>query len=311
LTSFLQYLYYNQHLVKVPRGFKMFYWIAYLSHTRLRDDQNPKRDYSFVWEDSKDGFVAEVKNHPTVFYKYQVFAPIEKYHDMPLYLDILKKVVEFNPDVIIMPFTPTGGEYEDGVIKILKPYRGIIIALTAAPSEKVLNELPNVRGFVGPDEKEMGRLAAQGVIANHRPRHVLIPNDKPYHQGYRERIQSITEVADSYDVKSVEEVFFEVGKEKKFLAEPVENTVIIGLGPKGTSFALKMREKYPERIIGIATMDMSDETQEAINAKILYSVIQNPREQGVRAVQIAVDILEKKTSAAYTKKNCKLKIVGA
>jgi ABC-type sugar transport system substrate-binding protein len=58
-------------------------------------------------------------------------------------------------------------------------------------------------------------------------------------------------------------------------------------------------------------MDMSDQTQEAIDAKILYSVVQNPFEQGRRAVQIIADILEKKTSAPFIKRKCKLRIVGA
>ena len=289
----------------------MSYWIAYLSHTRLRDENDPEKSYSFVWEESKNGFNSEVDNHPTIFSKSSVFAPIELYHDMPLYLDIIRMIVKLNPDVIVMPFTPTGGEYEDDLIKILKSYHGIIIAITAAPSERAKKELPNLRGFVGPDESEMGQLAAEGVIATHRPKHVLVPNDKPFHEGYRERILRITDVALSYGVESVKEVFFEVDKQEEFLVEPESDTVIIGLGPKGTSFALKMRKKYPERIVGISTMDMSDETQEAIDAKILYSVVQNPREQGVRAVQMAVDILENKTSAAFIKKKCKLRIIGA
>jgi hypothetical protein len=112
--------------------------IIYVSHTRLKNPQEPGIDFSFVWEESKDGFISEVNDHPTVFHNYSVFAPIEHYHDMPEYLKILRKVVGLDPDAIVIPFTPSGGEYEDELIEILRPYRGIIVALTAAPSEKAL-----------------------------------------------------------------------------------------------------------------------------------------------------------------------------
>lgn len=286
------------------------YSVSYLSHTRLYNPNDPERKYSFVWEDNKEGVLMEVNNHPTLFSECTVWAPEEKYHDMVIYLDILRKVVILNPDVIIMPFTPKSGEFEDEMIKILKPYQGIIIAITAGPTEKAIKELPNLRGFVGPDESEMGQMAAEGIISTHRPKHVLIPNDKPNHAGYQERIKRIKEIASLYGVESVREVFFDVEDEKTFLVEPEENTVIIGLGPMGTKLALKVRQNYPDRIVGISTMDMSDETKDAIRANLLYSVIQHPREQGVKAVQIAADILEKKTSAPYIKKKCKLRIVS-
>lgn len=272
----------------------------------------PEKKNSPVWNDIEDGVKTESNNHPNVIDQCTVVFVEEAYNDIVLFLLLLAKVVSLNPEVIIMPFSAKPGKYEDELIKILKPYRGIIIAVNAAPSEKAKKELPNLRGFVGPNEKEMAEMAAENLLSSHRVKKIIIPNDKPNLGGYQERALKIREIAALYNIESVEEVYFNPDDEKTFEFVPEEGTAIIGLGPMGTKFALRVRENYPDRIVGITTMDMDEETKKAIKANILTSVIQNPHEQGVRAVQMAVDILEgKTTSTAYKTLFCKAKFISA
>jgi len=283
--------------------------IVFLSHTRLFNPLEPEKKWSTVWEDVKFGVITEVDAHPTLLNKCTVFATKDEYHSMPVYLLLLREAVALNPAAIVMPFTPASGKYEDELIEILKTYKGVIIAVTAGPSEKAQKELPNLRGFVGPDEGEMGRLAA-AILSDHKAKHVIIPSDKPDHAGYLERIKAITEVAAIHGVESVKVIPFVVDDDKTFDFEPEEDTIIIGLGPMGTKFALRAKKNYPDRVVGISTMDMSDETKEAIKMNVLYAVIQNPKEQGAKAVRMAIDILEGKTSVSYREIFCRAKIVS-
>jgi ABC-type sugar transport system substrate-binding protein len=55
-------------------------------------------------------------------------------------------------------------------------------------------------------------------------------------------------------------------------------------------------------------MDMSDETRKAIlSGDIHCSVLQNPREQGVKAVQMAIEALTGDTST-YKNLHCKVRV---
>jgi hypothetical protein len=285
--------------------------LASISQSRLSMEDEPEKKNSPVWNDIEGGVKTESSNHPNVIDQCTVFFVKEAYNDIVLFLALLAKVVSLNPEVSIMPFSAKPGKYEDELIAILKPYRGIIIAVNAAPSERAKKELPNLRGFVGPNEKEMAEMAAENLLSSHRVKKIIIPNDKPNLGGYQERALKIREIAALYNVESVEEVYFNPDDEKTFEFVPEEGTAIIGLGPMGTKFALRVRENYPDRIVGITTMDMDEVTKEAIKANILTSVIQNPHEQGVRAVQMAVDILEgKTTSTAYKTLFCRAKFIS-
>jgi len=284
--------------------------VASISQSRLFMEDEPDKKNSPVWNDVEDGVKTEAGNHPNVIDQCTVFFVKEAYNDIVLFLALLAKVVSLNPEVIIMPFSAKPGKYEDELIAILKTYRGIIIAVNAAPSERAKKELPNLRGFVGPNEKEMAEMAAENLLSSHRVRKIIIPNDKPNLGGYQERAEKIREIASRYNVESVEEIYFNPDDEKTFEIVPEEGTAITALGPMGTKLALRVRENYPDRIVGITTMDMDEVTKEAIKANILTSVIQNPHEQGVRAVQMAVDILEgKNTSTAYKTLFCRAKLI--
>ncbi|MFA5086326.1 MAG: substrate-binding domain-containing protein [Candidatus Paceibacterota bacterium] len=267
-----------------------------------------------MWKDIHDGAKSEVDKNRDLIGEYVVLYDKEVYHDIDRVIDCYQVGVEMGADAIIGPLAPQSGPAEERLINVLRPFKGKVIAVNSGPSEKIKNALgPTLVGCAEPDEEKMGMVLAEEVFSFLKSKGiavevVIVPDDKPDHRGYRKREMSIIETALRYGVKSIKIVSINIDDESTFLVEPEDKAVIFGLGPMGTIFALKAKQRYPDRILAIGTMDMSDETREAILSNGIHcSVLQNPREQGIKAVQMAMKALAGDTSA-YKTLHCKVRV---
>lgn len=288
--------------------------LVFVSQSRLPDFLRPDLKGSAVWKDIHDGVKFEVDKNRNLIGECTVLFDKDVYHDIDRVIDCYQVGVSMGADAIIGPLAPQSGPAEERLIEVLKPFKGKIVAVNSGPSEKIKNALGSTLvGCAEPDEEKMGMVLAEEIFSLLKSKGidvevVIIPDDKPDHRGYRKREMSIIETALRYGVKAIKIVSINVDDERTFLVEPEDKAVIFGLGPMGTIFAQKMKERYPSRILGIGTMDMSDETRKAIlSGDVECSVLQNPREQGIKAVQMAIEALTGDTSA-YKNLHCKVRV---
>jgi len=291
--------------------------IGFVSQSRQPDPLRPELKSSPVWGDIREGVETEASKH-SIISECIVLNDESVYSDINSVIDRYEQGSRLGVDVLIGPIAPQSGPAEEKLLNVLLSFAesgGKIVAVNSGPSEKIKNALgPSLLGFAGPDEEKMGMVIAEEVFSSLKARHVVvmevvIPDDKPPHRGYRDREKSIIEVALRYGVRSIRILLINADNESTFSFTPEDGTLIFGLGPIGTIFALKTKKKYPDKIVGIGTMDMDQETRNAIlSGDIFYSVLQNPREQGARAVQIAVNAFTSNTTPAYQNLHCKVRV---
>jgi len=205
---------------------------------------------------------------------------------------------------LVLPLTPRQGNNEKKLLSMLKRYKGIIVAVNVPPDERALCELgKKLRGYVGMNEIEAGRKAAENLsgIAFDC---IYVPVDKPDHYGYSLRIQGIKDAAESYDVP-VCQIDITDPKNADIVCQVMTSGAFISLGPVGTEFALETQTKYPEKVAGIIAIDLDQRTAEAIRSrKVICALIQHPREQGAKAAELAVGLLNGSVTSAYTETFC-------
>ena len=92
----------------------------------------------------------------------KVFSP-KSYHDDDEFLLLVARAVKENPDVLIIPFT-----LAEKMTETLQGFSGKIVAINVPPTKEIRKNLPNFVGYVGMDQEEAGRLAAEKLLSHDR-----------------------------------------------------------------------------------------------------------------------------------------------
>lgn len=260
--------------------------------------------HSSVWRKIAEGFMEFFKQCPST--SYRVFSVIENYNNTEEYLKKVSESIGENPDALVLPLTPKQDDSERRLLTMLEQYKGMVIAVNVPPDENAKSRLKGkLRGYVGMNEVAAGRLAADRLFSHTSDFDcIYIPVDKPDHFGYSLRIQGIKEVS---GVLKIPVCKIDINDQKKSAAvcQLMGSGAFISLGPVGTDFALEAQKRYPKKVSGIVAIDLDQKTAEAIKAnKIICALIQHPREQGAKAAELAVNLLTKKITSAYTEIYC-------
>lgn len=274
--------------------------IILITHSRIK---HPTLKFSGVWQAIVEGFL-EIASRYSL--RYEVLSLLRNYNDIEEYLEKVAEAISKNPDVIILPLTPRQGKYEKKLIKMLDAFKGIIIAINVPPDMVFEQELKGkLRGYVGTNEKDSGRRAAQELFASRKIFDVIyVPVDKPDHYGYSLRIQGIREIAEEYKIP-VCTIDINNSKRTDVICKLMEYPAIISLGPVGTDFGRSLKDKYPGINPVIVAMDLDGKTAESIKSgEVLCTLIQHPKEQGMMAAKLAHDIISGKETSAFTSIFC-------
>ena len=274
--------------------------IALVTHSRI----DPTMKHSSVWKRLAEGFAEFFKRFPLLLYL--IFSIIENYNDIEEYIGKVEEALKKNPRALVLPLTPKQGNLERKLLNLLKKYEGVIIAVNVPPDEIAMQELNGIlRGYVGMNEVEAGRKAAIRLFYSGRKFEcIYVPSDKPEHYGYSLRIKGIKEIAEIYGIP-VCEVDITNAKRAKVICQLMGYSAFISLGPVGTSFAIEAQEKYHEKVCGIIAMDLDQKTAEAIKSqKVICTLIQHPREQGAKAAELAMKILNGTITSAFSEIYC-------
>lgn len=259
---------------------------------------------SSVWRKIAQGFSEFLKLCPSA--SYCIFSIIENYNNTEEYLTKVAEAIKGKPDALVLPLTPKNGKYGENFLSMLKKYKGTIIAVNVPPDENALCELGGkIRGYVGMNERAAGKKATMCLFSSGKKFEcIYVPVDKPDHYGYFLRIQGIKEIAQLHNIP-VCPIDINNPKEVKIICQLMDPSAIITLGPVGTNFALKKQRLFPEKICGIVTMDLDQETAEAIRSrKIICTLIQHPQEQGEKAAELALGLLNGTIISVYTEIYC-------
>jgi len=258
---------------------------------------------SSVWRAIVQGFSEFLKLFPSV--TYCIFSIVENYDNTEEYLIKVEEATKGKYDALIIPMTPKEGRHGKKFLSLLKKHKGLIIAVNVPPDENALCELEGkLRGYVGMHEKAAGIKAAQCLFLSGKKFDcIYVPVDKPDHYGYSLRIQGIKEVAEMHNIP-VCQININNPKEANIICQLMDSSAIVTLGPIGTDFALEKQKTYPE-ICAIVTMDLDQKTAEAIRSrKVICTLIQHPKEQGAKAAELALNLLNGTTTSAYTEIYC-------
>lgn len=270
------------------------------THSRI----DPAQKHSSVWRQIAEGFEDSVKRyHPSI--SCLVYSLQENYNNIEEYLRIVPKSIENKPGAMVLPLTPQQGEYEEQLLKMLEAYEGFIVAINVPPDVNARERLKNLRGYVGMNEVDAGRLAAKISLSHYsKSSCIYVPRDKPVHYGYDLRIAGIRDIAKLVNV-TVCEIDINNEKNSRVICQSMESASFITLGPIGTDFAQKAKKEFPEKVFGIVAMDLNPETAAGIRSgDIICALIQHPREQGAKAAELAIKLLTGQETAPYTEIFC-------
>ena len=240
---------------------------------------------SEVWKAIVEGAIAEAKK---LGMKLRIFSP-KSYDSQKEFCSLVKKAVEEEPDVLILPFTPTEPGLAEEMMEILQRFSGKMVAINVPPTPETIRILPNIAGYVGMNEKAAGAEAAKTLLSdNKKTDELVIAEHKKNHLGHLLRVKGIEEIAKKCGVR-VTEVF--VGAEdqniealKKVLSN---KTKVITLGNRGTETALQAAKETGIKV-QIVSMDLNKEVVAAIrNGKIFATLLQHPKREGELAVKLA------------------------
>ena len=274
--------------------------VALTVHSRI----DPTMKHSSVWKKIAEGFSDFFKRHPST--SSNVFSIIENYNNIEEYIEKVAEAIKAKPKILVLPLTPRQGKLERKLLRILKKYQGIIIAINVPPDENAMCELgEKIRGYIGMHEIGAGKKAAQWLFSSglyFDCIYVLV--DKPEHYGYSLRIKGIKEIADRYKTPVC---LMDINDAKKsaIICQLMECSALISLGPVGTAFATEVQKKYPEKVSAIIGMDLDQKTAEAIKSrKVVCTLIQHPYEQGAKAAELAQGLLDGTITSAFTETYC-------
>lgn len=272
--------------------------IILVTHSRIK---HPTLKFSGVWQSIIEGFLGVASKYSL---KYEVISLLRNYNDIEEYLEKVAEAIAKNPEIIILPLTPEQGVYEERLIKMLESYPGIVIAINVPPNLAFQQKLKGkLKGYVGTNEKDSGRKAAQELFYSGKKFDVIyIIKDKD-HFGYLKRIEGAREIAEGHGIP-VCTIDIRNSKKTNVVCKLMESPAIISLGPVGTDFAISLQDKYSVKPI-IVAMDLDGKTAESIKSgEVLCTLIQHPKEQGALAAELAHDIISGKETSAFTNIYC-------
>lgn len=273
--------------------------IILTTHSRI----DPAQKHSSVWRQIAEGFGNYVEYNSSI--SCLIHSLHENYSDIEEYLQTVPKSKAKNPGAMVLPLTPQQGEYEERLLKMLEAYEGFIVAINVPPDINARERLKNLRGYVGMNEVDAGKMAAKALLSRYsKPSCIYVPRDKPMHYGYDLRIAGIRNMAKLVNV-IVREIDINDEKNSHVICQAMESAAFITLGPVGTAFAQKAKKEFPEKVFGIVAMDLNPETAAGIRSgDIICALIQHPREQGAKAAELAIKLLTKQVTAPYTEIFC-------
>ena len=164
-----------------------------VSHARIQGKEGEK--ISEVWK-------AIVSGAKKVETDLAILAPTS-YHNHKEFISLIKEAVEKQPDVLILPFTPTEPNLVEEMVKILQQFKGKIVAINVPPTPEIKKKLPNIIGYVGPNEEETGILAAEMLLRRFRLKKIVITMHEKGHYGHELRIKGIEKNAKKHGVEIV------------------------------------------------------------------------------------------------------------
>ena len=214
----------------------------------------------------------------------KVFSP-KSYHDDDEFLLLVARAVKENPDVLIIPFT-----LAEKMTETLQGFSGKIVAINVPPTKEIRKNLPNFVGYVGMDQEEAGRLAAEKLLSHDRRiNKFVVLKHTEYNYSHEKRIEGIKEIAEEWRIEVVEVYVGAENQEIGGLKKILDNeTGVITLGIRGTEAALKAVQET-KLSVPIVGMDLNKKIADAIRyGEVLAIIDQHLREQGTEAIELSV-----------------------
>lgn len=258
-----------------------------IEHSRPIDPKNPSQKGSEVWTDIKNGAIDRAK---FLGVDINVLHPIEEYHDLKKFCDLISYSVDEGPDTIILPLTPET-EVENRLLKTLSSFNGRIVVVNVPPNRIAFDLLSDkMIGYVGMNEPRAGIRAVTELITRMGiPKKLVIVSDKKHHYGYGLRENGVRKVANIYGIPVTSLCFPEKVPEAIELdCADFSSVGVITMGARSTEIALNAIDR--QIILGMVGIDLNSVVSDAIRkSRMLCTLIQHPYDEGARAVELAVN----------------------
>ena len=213
-----------------------------VGHTRDKKRAGPGEQYSIYWSGIYDQFC----NLPGM----QVWSPKKYYHSEKEFFELVKDAVKTLAECadgyernLVMPFSITNSGLRRQLIAFLKEYPEInIFGINVPPTEEYTSQLPNICGYAGMDEIEVGRELFRELVSRAKISKILIVHHEK-NNGLVMRSDGIKELAAKAGIQVVEHMTYKHRQIKAILTE--DGIGVITLGCRGTKTILKMGIPVP------------------------------------------------------------------